>query len=67
MTVIDEEGLDLPGIDAARERGIANAREMACAEVLDGHLDLRHRIDVSDEDGKVVFTLTFRDTIDVLA
>ena len=67
MTVIDEEGLDLPGVDAARERGIANAREMACSQVLEGYLNLKHRIDVADESGHVVFTLPFRDTIDVLA
>jgi hypothetical protein len=38
---------------------------MACAEVLDGHLTLSHRIDVADGRGEVLLTVEFGDTIEV--
>jgi len=65
MTVIDEEGAELSSAAAARERAIRNARELACAEVMRGHLVLRHRIDVADESGKVLFTVRFADVVAV--
>ena len=65
MTVLDEEGAELPSVQAARERAFADARQMACAEVLEGHLNLRHRIDVVDERGEVLFTVQFRDTVEI--
>jgi hypothetical protein len=62
---IDEEGQQLPGLDAARECAIVEARHMACAEVLDGHLNLQHRIDVADETGNVVVRVGFQDAVQV--
>ena len=65
MIVTDQEGTELPSLEAAREHALNNAREMACAEVLEGHLNLKHRIDVADEGGTVLFTLQFRDTVEI--
>jgi len=65
MIVIDEEGMELSGPDAARDKGRAMARDMACTEVLEGHLNLRHRIEIVDEDSQPVATIPFRDTIRV--
>jgi hypothetical protein len=42
-----------------------SAREMACAEVIHGHLDLTHRIEVAEADGSIVDTVWFRDVVDV--
>jgi hypothetical protein len=38
---------------------------MACAEVLDGHLALDHRIEVLDENRALVCTVHFRDVVAV--
>jgi len=65
LTVIDDEGVDLPDVSAARERASKDARHIACTEVLHGHLDLRHRIDVVDESGSVVATVQFKDVLQV--
>jgi hypothetical protein len=65
MVVEDEEGVELSGPAAARERAVASAREMACAEVFEGHLNLRHRIEVVDEAGDTICTVHFRDTVEV--
>ena len=65
MDVIDEEGVELPDAEAARAKAEANARHMACAEVLDGHLNLNHRIEVADERGEVFLTVPFGGTVKV--
>ena len=63
MVVMDEEGSEHADLDAARAAAIANAREMACAEVLDGHLNITHRIEVADEAGAVQLTVRFEDVV----
>jgi hypothetical protein len=63
LIVLDQEGKELPSLQAARENALDNAREMACAEVLDGHLNLKHRIEIADESGKVLATVPFQDVV----
>jgi hypothetical protein len=65
MTVVDDEGIELPGREEARKHAIHNAAEMACTEVLDGHLRLKHRIEVRDESGTTVATVRFADVVKV--
>ena len=61
--VIDEEGAELPDLDAARLRSIREVREMACASIKDhGHIDLRHRIDIRTDD-KIVCSVRFEDAV----
>ena len=67
MIVRDEEGSDLPDLAAARAKAVCNAREMACAEVLDGHLDVSHGIEVADEAGAVQLTVQFADVVKIEA
>jgi len=65
MDVIDDEGVELPDAEAARSKAESVARQMACAEVLEGHLNLNHRIDVADERGHVILTVPFGGTVKV--
>ena len=65
MIVMDEEGAAFSGPAAARAKALKIAREMACAEVLHGHLDLSHRIEVVDEHSQPVATVHFGDTVEV--
>jgi len=62
----DEEGLELAGPEEARRKAIEGARSMLSAEVLSGNLDLRGRIEVTDEQGDPVLTVEFRDVVSVL-
>lgn len=62
---IDEEGSELPDLAAAKARAFASARAMACAEVLDGHLTLGHRIEVVDGGGELLWTVRFGDVVSV--
>ena len=65
MIAQDEEGMELSGPSAARERAIRSARDMACAEVLSGHLNLRHFIEVRDESGASVAKIRFGEAVEV--
>jgi hypothetical protein len=60
----DEEGKELPDIDAARAYAEANA-VFTMSETLkeDARINLRHHIDIEDEHGKVLATVRFRDVV----
>ncbi|HYJ30590.1 MAG TPA: hypothetical protein VEW25_09650 [Allosphingosinicella sp.] len=61
----DEEGLEVPDLVGARDYAIFNARAIAAENVHKGHLDLSHRIEIGDETGAIVDTVTFRDAVSV--
>jgi hypothetical protein len=61
----DDEGVDLPSLAAARLQAISGARDICAEQVRHGHLELSHWIDVVDESGAKVLTLTFREAVDV--
>jgi hypothetical protein len=65
IVALDEEGVDLPDLQAARDRAHASAVEMVCHSVRQGHLNLNHRIDVADESGAVVLTMPFREVFTI--
>jgi hypothetical protein len=60
---LDEEGKELPTVTAARDEAVWNARHMACAEVIEGHLGLNHRIEVTDVNDAPVVTVHFKDVV----
>ena len=61
----DEEGVDLPDEAAARETALRCARDVMIGEVRGGTLDLTCFIEVEDEQGKLLFTLTFADAVQI--
>jgi hypothetical protein len=64
LDVPDPEGKELPDLDAARAQALAFAVDMAAASVLEHRkLNLQHRIDVEDETGAILLTVTFGDAI----
>jgi hypothetical protein len=62
---IGEEGRDLPDLAAARELALDSARDLVCESVHQGHLNLDHRIEVQDDAGETVITLTFREAFTI--
>jgi len=62
----DEEGLELRDIAAAREEAISGARGLMAAELVEkGRLRLQHRIEVTDEQGRTVLTIPFRELVEI--
>ncbi len=61
----DEEGMELPNVAAARLNALIAARDIIVEQVKRGYFVRSHWIDVVDEQGDPVMTLTFRDAVDV--
>ncbi|MDQ4088113.1 MAG: hypothetical protein M3177_08935 [Pseudomonadota bacterium] len=65
LAVDDEEGLKVPDLASAREYALFNARSIAAENVLKGRLNLSHRIEIADEDGRIVGTVSFADAVKI--
>ena len=63
--VLDEEGLELPSIAAARDAATMCARDILADEIRHGRLPLRETIEVTDAQGEPIFTLCFRDVVQI--
>ena len=64
----DEEGLELPDLEAARKHAAHSARLTAGETVKDhGHIIGDHHIDIEDENGAVLETVYFRDAVKIEA
>ena len=59
----DEDGLELPNVEVARWEALRGARSLAAEQVMLGRLNLSHSVEVADETGAVIATVTFRDAI----
>ena len=62
----DDEGRELPSAEHARHHAIEGARSLLGAEILTGKLDLRGRIEVTDDRGNVIEIVPFEGVLDIL-
>lgn len=63
--VLDPEGIELPE-NAIIGMALASARDCIAADVHRGEIDLRYRIDVHNESGDVVHSLSFADAFSII-
>ena len=61
--VPDEEGRELPDVEAARGEAVKAARGIIADEVLQGRIDLNGRIEVLDGEGPPILTLSFAEAV----
>jgi hypothetical protein len=61
----DDEGAELPNLAAARLQALRGARDLIAEQVRHGYIVLSHWIDVMDEHGEKVLTVTFRDAVEI--
>lgn len=61
----DEEGRELPSLDAARHWAIENIRSILKADIDEGLIDLRGRIEVTDAHGEVQAVVRFAEAVDL--
>ncbi len=59
----DEEGRELPDLEAARQEAIKAARELMGEDIKEGLLRLGHRIEIGDEDGREVLMVPFAEAV----
>jgi hypothetical protein len=65
LVLLDDEGIELADVHAARDAALAGARAMICDQVRKGRLTLHHRVEVEDEGGAPVLTLAFGDAVTI--
>lgn len=63
--VQDEEGQELPDLEAARAAAIKSARSIMASDVQRGALDLSSFIEIEDETSQRLHTLCFGDAVDL--
>ena len=62
----DEEGRELSDLGAARAEGLKCARAMIAEDILGGRLDLTGRIEVTDDAGSLLLTITFAEAVETI-
>jgi len=62
-TILDLEGRDIDGHDLVVAAAITEARAILSADALTGIVDLESRIDVEDEDGRIVHRQRLADAV----
>lgn len=66
LDVPDEEGQELPSIEAALRYAEICARvEVVETLKVTGRMSLGHRIDIGDDQGSVIDTIWFRDVVSI--
>jgi hypothetical protein len=66
MASLDEEGVELPDLNAALARALFEARAMIQASVAEtGRIDLHDHLDVRSDSGEVLYVLHFEDAVTV--
>ncbi|HYI41179.1 MAG TPA: hypothetical protein VE053_12765 [Allosphingosinicella sp.] len=63
--VQDEEGQELPDLEAARAQAIKSARSIMASDVQRGMLDLSSFIEIENADRQLVQTLCFGEAVDL--
>ncbi len=61
----DADGIELPDRDAAFQEAIRSARSLMVDEIIQGRLSLASFIEVEDENGVHLFTVTFEDAVEI--
>jgi hypothetical protein len=64
---LDPDGLECADMEAVRRAVLSNARGIIGAEVKDGGvIDFRFRIDAEDEGGTVLYSLPFKNAVNII-
>lgn len=61
----DDEGLDLPDLDAALAQAVDGIRSILRDEVAHGAIDFEGHVEITDEMGKVLALVPFRDAVEL--
>lgn len=65
VVTVDEEGVELAGMDAARAQATTAARSIMCDEVTHGRLCLTCSIEIRNEAGDTLELVPFKDAITI--
>jgi hypothetical protein len=63
--VEDEEGVELPSLDAARKKAVEGLRDIVSGEVRQGELNMGAFISIEDEERRTIAEVTFAEAISI--
>ena len=61
----DPEGIELADHEAAFAEALRGARSLMVDEIIQGRLNLASFIEVEDEKGELLFTVTFEEAVEI--
>lgn len=61
----DEEGVELADADAAEARAVEGIRSILADEAKAGRMDLDGRVEIADERGAILRTVSFEDALEI--
>ena len=64
--LIDNEGQELPDLEAVRSKVMTAARDILVGDLRNGLIDLRYRIDAETAGGEIVYTLAFKHAFSIV-
>ena len=64
--LLDPEGREFADLDALRKAVLFSARDVIAADVRNGIIDLRYRIDAENGSGEIVYTLPFKHAFNII-
>lgn len=63
VVTCDEEGVELADLESARDEAIRNIRDLMKEDLDKGRIALDHRIEIADEFGRILGTVTYREAV----
>ena len=68
LNVDDDEGRELPDLQAAHDHAVRAAVDMAAVSVVEHRkVNLHHRIEVADKTGKILFNVEFGEVLTIVS
>ena len=65
--ILDPDGVEYPSLEAVREAVVVTVRDLICGDVRgSGVIDFRYRVDAEDGGGDVVYSLSFKDAVNII-
>lgn len=63
--VLDPDGVEMPP-EAVQRAALLAARDCIAGDAHSGRIELKYWIDVHDEEGRVVYTISFADAVEIV-
>jgi transcription initiation factor IIE alpha subunit len=64
--LLDAEGKDFANMEELRKWVMFTVRDLLAADIRNGLIDFRYRIDAEDEAGAIVYTLAFKHALSII-
>jgi len=64
--LLDAEGKDFANMEELRKWVMFTVRDLLAADIRNGLIDFRYRIDAEDEAGAIVYTLAFKHALNII-